>query len=524
MNKIETQAFAMLGPLGSGKTTTLNNMLNVLHPEEVEQTRIVVNDVGEANIDYRRLIGGGGQDADIRALTAGCIGCSDVSQFREIVEAAKEDGVRFLLIEPTGIAPGNEIAEVVEAAGLPFSALTLVDVKHFAVHQLYDVMPSQLLVASHVGLTHVGHLDGNIWEDDGMQEVLAFIGQHAPGVQIDVMQAGTVDRDFVELQLGIKTGVRRRLGRIAVGHSCDADCQHNHQEHHHGGNIHAFSFTTDAKHPEELIEALSAFPGSHLVRAKGVVGGYRFDLVGDDMTVQEIDDLNEPVVNLIYVGEAPDFSGEERLSPLHAHQETSGKKAVVGSVRKLSSAQRETLITDHLAYYPQNVINVAGGLVVDCEADNAYEIAFWRESDDLSLGVKKLAMDAYVAHRLRALHHLTYHKDPDWKEADVAYYKRRLGASLGWNYYHLSDYMREEDRAVIGAAQPARLLLEGFMQLEVLAFDEGRAEEKPEFIRAVMERAVKEGTITLAEYQGLRMHAYELAAGNKEWTERWQNL
>jgi G3E family GTPase len=368
MNKTETQAFAMLGPLGSGKTTTLNNMLDVLHPEEVEQTRIVVNDVGEANVDYQRLIGGGAQEADIRALTAGCIGCSDVSQFREIVEAAKEDGVRFLLIEPTGIAPGNEIAEVVEAAGLPFSALTLVDVKHFAVHQLYDVMPSQLLVASHVGLTHVEHLDGNIWEDDAMQEVLAFIGQHAPGVQIDAMRAGIVDRNFVELLLDIKPGMRRKLGRIAVGHSCDAGCQHHHEGHHHGSNIHAFSFTTDAKDPEELIKTLNVFPGSHLVRAKGVIGGYSFDLVGDDMTVQEIDDPKEPVVNLIYVGEAPDFSGEERLFPLHVHQEASDKKTVVGSVRKLSSAQRETLITDHLTYYPQNIINVAGGQVVPINA------------------------------------------------------------------------------------------------------------------------------------------------------------
>lgn len=524
MNKIETQAFAMLGPLGSGKTTTLNNMLDVLHPEEVEQTRIVVNDVGEANVDYQRLIGGGAQEADIRALTAGCIGCSDVSQFREIVEAAKKDGVRFLLIEPTGIAPGNEIAEVVETAGLPFSALTLVDVKHFAVHQLYDVMPSQLLVASHVGLTHVEHLDGNIWEDDGMQEVLAFIGQHAPGVQIDVMRAGIVDRNFVELLLGIKPGMRRKLGRIAVGHSCDAGCQHHHEEHHHGSNIHAFSFTTDAKEPEELIKTLNVFPGSHLVRAKGAIGGYSFDLVGDDMTVQEVSGPNEAVVNLIYVGEAPDFSGEERLFPLHARQETSDKKTVVGSVRKLSSAQRETLITDYLTYYPQNVINVTGRLIVDCEADNAYEIAFWRESDDISSNAKKVAMDAYVAHRLKALHQLTYHKDPKWTEAEVAYYKRRLGASLAWNYYHLGNFMQQEDKTVIGAARPARLLLEGFMQLESLTFDEGRAEEKPEFIRAVMECAVKEGSITLAEYQDLRMHARGLAAGNKEWLERWQNL
>ena len=120
------KTLAVLGPLGSGKTTLVNKILALFSHLRI---LVVVNDVGTENIDASRIRNAG----DVKALTAGCIGCSDLPAFQGVIREAQAvaNNIDVLLIEPTGIADGNEIRDAVVGVGEIFHAITLVDVKHF---------------------------------------------------------------------------------------------------------------------------------------------------------------------------------------------------------------------------------------------------------------------------------------------------------------------------------------------------------------------------------------------------------
>ena len=74
----------------------------------------------------------------------------------------------------------------------------------------------------------------------------------------------------------------------------------------------------------------------------------------------------------------------------------------------------------------------------------------------------------------------------------------------------------------ITAAQPAQLLCEGFMVLERLTFDEGRAEEKPEFVSAVLRAALTAKDVTSEQCQAVLRRSQLLSAQHPEYAQRWQ--
>lgn len=74
----------------------------------------------------------------------------------------------------------------------------------------------------------------------------------------------------------------------------------------------------------------------------------------------------------------------------------------------------------------------------------------------------------------------------------------------------------------ITAAQPARLLCEGFMALERLTFDEGRAEEKPEFVSVVLRAALAAEDVTSEQCQAVLRRGQLLSTQHPEYIQRWQ--
>ena len=60
------------------------------------------------------------------------------------------------------------------------------------------------------------------------------------------------------------------------------------------------------------------------------------------------------------------------------------------------------------------------------------------------------------------------------------------------------------------------------MALERLTFDEGRAEEKPEFVSAVLRAALAVEDVTSEQCQAVLRRGQLLSAQHPEYIQRWQ--
>ena len=111
----ETPILLLTGYLGSGKTTLVNKILS---NRRGIRFAVIVNDIGEVNIDADLIAKGGivGQNDDsLVALQNGCICCSLkmdlIAQLHEIVAQHTFD---YIVIEASGICEPGPIAQTIE--------------------------------------------------------------------------------------------------------------------------------------------------------------------------------------------------------------------------------------------------------------------------------------------------------------------------------------------------------------------------------------------------------------------------
>ena len=109
-----TPVLLITGYLGSGKTTLLNRILN---NKKGIKFAVIVNDIGEVNIDADLIQQGGivgKKDESLVALQNGCICCTLkmdlIEQLQEIVEQNKFD---YIVIEASGICEPEPIAQTI---------------------------------------------------------------------------------------------------------------------------------------------------------------------------------------------------------------------------------------------------------------------------------------------------------------------------------------------------------------------------------------------------------------------------
>jgi G3E family GTPase len=117
----------LTGYLGAGKTTLINHILN---NQEGYKVAVIVNDIGEVNIDAS-LIGKGGvvteNNDSLVPLQNGCICCTlKVDLMQQIVDLIKTGNFDYILIEASGICEPIPIAQTItvlqdstEQYGLP---------------------------------------------------------------------------------------------------------------------------------------------------------------------------------------------------------------------------------------------------------------------------------------------------------------------------------------------------------------------------------------------------------------------
>lgn len=101
----------LTGYLGSGKTTLLNHILS---NQEGYKVAVIVNDIGEVNIDASLIQRGGAvteKDENLIPLSNGCICCTlKVDLMKQIVTLASSGRFDYILIEASGICEPGPIA------------------------------------------------------------------------------------------------------------------------------------------------------------------------------------------------------------------------------------------------------------------------------------------------------------------------------------------------------------------------------------------------------------------------------
>ena len=135
----------LTGYLGAGKTTVLNH---ILANQKGYKVAVIVNDIGEVNIDASLIAKGGAvtqKDENLVPLQNGCICCTlKVDLMKQIIELARSKKFDYILIEASGICEPGPIAGSIcmldgtqKQANLPAvayldSITTIVDAKRMA--------------------------------------------------------------------------------------------------------------------------------------------------------------------------------------------------------------------------------------------------------------------------------------------------------------------------------------------------------------------------------------------------------
>ncbi len=107
----------LTGYLGAGKTTLLNHVLN---NQEGYKVAVIVNDIGEVNIDEKLIKDGGfikeEDKGNVVPLSNGCICCTlKTDLMNQIVDILKTRKFDYILIEASGICEPMPIAQTITA-------------------------------------------------------------------------------------------------------------------------------------------------------------------------------------------------------------------------------------------------------------------------------------------------------------------------------------------------------------------------------------------------------------------------
>ena len=109
-----TPVLLLTGYLGSGKTTLLNRILN---NRKGIRFAVIVNDIGEVNIDADLIAKGGvvgGSDDSLVALQNGCICCTlQTDLMNQVIDLMEGDRFDYIVIEASGICEPEPIAQTI---------------------------------------------------------------------------------------------------------------------------------------------------------------------------------------------------------------------------------------------------------------------------------------------------------------------------------------------------------------------------------------------------------------------------
>jgi len=293
----------LCGPLGAGKTTTVNHLLE---HNDGRSIAVLVNDMGSVNVDADLLSAGTDLAADggVAELSNGCICCERQDDLEtEVARLASERDFEFLLVEASGISEPEPIARLFTTGSRAAAAydldtmVTVVDAERFlgafgdsdgieretapgdTDRPLSDLMVEQIEYADVVVLNKTDLVD-----DAGLDRAEELIRELVPRARIYRTTEGRVDAGdilgtglFDPAETGSGAGWQQHTGEHANG---DVDDGHDHDGHGHADHDHASpdevynvsSFVYERRrpfHPGRIHGLLGDLPPS-VVRSKGV--------------------------------------------------------------------------------------------------------------------------------------------------------------------------------------------------------------------------------------------------------------
>ena len=318
------------GYLGSGKTTLLNRILT---NKKGIKFAVIVNDIGEVNIDADLIEKGGivgGTDDSLVALQNGCICCTlKMDLVAQLAELCKMDKFDYIVIEASGICEPGPIAQTI--CSVPqLGPKQLINPKLDCIVTVVDALRMQSefacgdalrrpdiddedlerLVIEQIEFCNVVLLNkASEVKPEELARVRQIIKTLNPGVEIMECDYGDVDLDKL-----VNTG-KFDFEKVATsaawiseieGHhddDDDDDDEHEHHHHHHeheGGEVEEYNIGTYVYNVRPALDlnkfdyAVARLWPDNIIRAKGLCyftadidKCYLFEQAGVQKTLRE---------------------------------------------------------------------------------------------------------------------------------------------------------------------------------------------------------------------------------------------
>ena len=318
MNKV-VPITLLTGYLGAGKTTLINHVLN---NQEGYKVAVIVNDIGEVNIDAELIAKGGivnEKDADLVPLSNGCICCTlKVDLMKQIVDLIKTGKFDYILIEASGICEPIPIAQTLtvlseqtEQYGLPKicrldNVVTVVDSYRLATEfgcgadlvkkdideeDIENLQIQQIEFCNTIVLNKVNEL-----KEEELNKVKAVIKALQPTAKVIETNYGKVDvKDIIdthsfdfntaaesagwiqEIQKDVEETDNNHQNEIDEEEHSDSHHHSHHHHHHEEGEAEEYGIGTfvyyrrDPFDRQKLEEYLSNKFPKNVIRTKGLV-------------------------------------------------------------------------------------------------------------------------------------------------------------------------------------------------------------------------------------------------------------
>lgn len=186
------QIIVIAGFLGSGKTSTLKNMVSMLGYKDPTRLAVIINDFGEIGIDTSVVSTTGIEPVE---LVSGCVCCQlGVDLIKTIQDIYNRYRPSTVILEPSGVANPGAIKEVLSnLKGIPVERITnlvLVDPIRFELIVDIPVIEEGVAVADILVITKTDLVMDS--EIDLLREKLRNLNQRAKIVEISNIHPATL--------------------------------------------------------------------------------------------------------------------------------------------------------------------------------------------------------------------------------------------------------------------------------------------------------------------------------------------